>query len=71
MPVYIWKGRTMAGESQAGEVTFDRQEEAMDFLRKKRVMVTSIKEKSKGFATPNEAALVKRFETRLKALKGG
>jgi len=29
------------------------------------------KEKSKGFSTPNDAALVKRFETRLKALKGG
>lgn len=48
MPVFVWKGRTMAGESQAGEVTFDRQDEAMEFLRKKRIMVTSLKEKSKG-----------------------
>src|SRR5262245_1023560 len=52
MPVYVWKGRTMAGESQAGEVTFERQEEAVEFLRKKRIMVTSMKEKSKGFKLP-------------------
>ncbi len=48
MPVFVWKGRTMAGESQAGEVTFERQEEAIDFLRKKRILVTSLKEKSGG-----------------------
>jgi type IV pilus assembly protein PilC len=52
MPVYVWKGRTMAGESQAGEVSFERQEEAMDFLRKKRIMVTSMKEKSRGLKLP-------------------
>ncbi len=50
MPVYVWKGRTMAGETQAGEVTFDRQEEAVEFLRKKRVLVTSLKEKPKGLS---------------------
>ena len=32
MPTFVWKGRTMAGETQAGEVSFDRQEEALDFL---------------------------------------
>jgi type IV pilus assembly protein PilC len=52
MPVYVWKGRTMAGESQAGEVSFERQDEAMDFLRKKRIMVTSLKEKSRGITLP-------------------
>jgi type IV pilus assembly protein PilC len=54
MAVYVWKGRTMAGETQAGEVTFERQEEALDFLRKKRILVTSLKEKPKGikFALP-------------------
>ena len=49
MPTFVWKGRTMAGETQAGEVSFERQEEALDFLRKKRILVTSLKEKSKGF----------------------
>jgi len=49
MPTFVWKGRTMAGETQAGEVSFERQEEALDFLRKKRILVTSLKEKSRGF----------------------
>ena len=48
MPTFVWKGRTMAGETQAGEVSFERQEEALDFLRKKRILVTSLKEKSRG-----------------------
>jgi len=54
MAVFVWKGRTMAGETQAGEVSFERQEEALDFLRKKRILVTSLKEKPKGikFALP-------------------
>ena len=39
MPVFVWKGRTMAGESQAGELTFDRQEEAIDFLHSVKVKV--------------------------------
>jgi type IV pilus assembly protein PilC len=60
MPTFVWKGRTMAGESQAGEVSFDRQEEALDFLRKKRILVTSMKEKSKGlkFALPKGSGSV-------------
>ena len=53
MPTFVWKGRTMAGETQAGEVSFDRQEEALDFLRKKRILVTSLKEKSKGLKMPS------------------
>ena len=77
MPVYVWKGRTMAGESQAGEVTFERQEEAMDFLRKKRIMVTSMKEKSRGFklalpqsggvSTKDMAIFTRQFATMISA----
>src|SRR5258706_9274667 len=52
MPVYTWKGRTLAGESQAGEIEVARPEEAMEILRKKRVFVTSIKPKSSGFTLP-------------------
>src|SRR5437867_2011531 len=51
MPVYVWKGRTLAGEAQAGEIDVARAEEAMEILRKKRVFVTSIKPKG-GFALP-------------------
>ncbi len=59
MAVFVWKGRTMAGETQAGEVTFERQDEALDFLRKKRILVTSLKEKPKGFqlAMPQSAGV--------------
>src|SRR5437867_7276318 len=52
MPVYVWKGRTLAGEAQAGEIDVARAEEAMEILRKKRVFVTSIKPKGMGFALP-------------------
>ena len=77
MPVFVWKGRTMAGESQAGELTFERQEDAVDFLRKKRIMVTSLKEKSKGFqfampgagsvSTKEMAIFTRQFATMISA----
>ena len=53
MPVFIWKGRTVAGESQSGEIEVARQEEAIEQLRKKRILVTSVRPKSGGFRLPN------------------
>src|SRR6266571_6624795 len=53
MPTFIWKGRTLAGESQAGEIEVARQEEAIEQLRKKRILVTSIRPKAGGFKLPN------------------
>src|SRR5204863_7331269 len=41
----VWKGRTLAGEIQTGEVTTDSQDEALSALRKKRIIVTSVREK--------------------------
>jgi type IV pilus assembly protein PilC len=78
MPVFVWKGRTMAGETQAGEVNFERQEEALDFLRKKRILVTSLKEKSKGIkfeipkfggsvSTKDMAIFTRQFATMISA----
>ncbi len=52
MPVYTWKGRTLAGEAQAGEIEVGRQEEALEILRKKRVLVTSLRPKSGGITLP-------------------
>ncbi len=52
MPVYTWKGRTLAGEAQAGEIEVGRQEEALEILRKKRVLVTSLRPKSAGISLP-------------------
>src|SRR5216117_1214970 len=53
MPTFIWKGRTLAGETQAGEIEVARQEEAIEQLRKKRILVTSIRPKARGFKLPN------------------
>ena len=39
MPVFVWKGRTLAGESQTGEIEVARQEEVVDVLRKKKILV--------------------------------
>ena len=52
MPVFVWKGRTLAGETQAGEIEVARPEEAMEILRKKRVLVTSMKPKAAAFKMP-------------------
>jgi len=45
VPVYVWKGRNLGGEIQTGELTFDSQDEALSALRKKRIIVTSVREK--------------------------
>lgn len=52
MPVYVWKGRTLAGEAQSGEIEVARQEEALEILRKKKVLVTAMKPKG-GFKMPS------------------
>ena len=52
MTIYVWKGRTLAGEAQTGEIEVGRQEEALDILRKKRILVTSLNPKSAGLALP-------------------
>jgi type IV pilus assembly protein PilC len=52
MPTYVWKGRTAGGEAQAGELSLNSQGEALEVLRKKRIMVSSLKEKSRGFSMP-------------------
>jgi type IV pilus assembly protein PilC len=51
MPVYVWKGRTLAGEAQSGEIEVGRQEEALEILRKKKLLVTALKLKG-GFKMP-------------------
>jgi type IV pilus assembly protein PilC len=52
MPVYVWKGRTLAGEAQMGEIEVARQDEALDALRKRKILVTSLRPKSGGFTMP-------------------
>ncbi len=52
MAVFIWKGRTLAGEAQTGEIEVARQEEALELLRKRRILVTSLRPKSGGISVP-------------------
>ena len=52
MPVFVWKGRTLAGESQVGEIEVGRQEEALEILRKKKILITSLRPKAGGFTMP-------------------
>ena len=40
MPVFVWKGRSLAGEAQTGEIDVARQEDALELLRKKKIMIT-------------------------------
>jgi type IV pilus assembly protein PilC len=76
MPTYVWKGRSAGGEVQAGELTFNSQAEAMETLRKKRIMVSSLKEKSKslkipvfgtGVGTKDLAIFTRQFSTMISA----
>ncbi|HXJ71096.1 MAG TPA: type II secretion system F family protein, partial [Verrucomicrobiae bacterium] len=53
MAVFVWKGRTLAGEAQTGEIESGRQEEALEMLRKKRILVTSLRPKAGGMSMPN------------------
>ena len=52
MATFVWKGRTLAGEMQAGELEASRQEEAVELLRKKKIMVTSLQPKGGGLRLP-------------------
>jgi type IV pilus assembly protein PilC len=45
MPTYLWKGKTVSGDNQGGELSYESQEEALAYLRKKRILITSLVEK--------------------------
>jgi type IV pilus assembly protein PilC len=45
VPVYAYKGKSTSGEPQAGELTFSTRDEAVGYLRKKRIIATYIREK--------------------------
>src|SRR6185369_8015220 len=53
MATFVWKGRTLGGEMQSGELDAGRQEEAIEALRKRKILVTSLKSKGTGFKMPN------------------
>jgi type IV pilus assembly protein PilC len=74
----VWKGRTTGGEIQTGELTLDSQEEALVALRKKRIIVTSVREKKNdvkfelpkfgsGVSTRDLAIFTRQFATMINA----
>ena len=78
MPVYLWKGRTTGGEIQTGELTLDSQEEALAALRKRRIIITSVREKKadvkftmpsfgSGVSTRDLAIFTRQFATMINA----
>ena len=77
MATFVWKGKTIAGALQSGEATFDTQDEVVNYLRKKRIVITSIKEKPKniklGFglrkkvSTKDLAVFTRQFATMINA----
>jgi type IV pilus assembly protein PilC len=78
MPVFVWKGRTLAGETQAGEIEVNRQEEAIEMLRKRRILVTSVRPKGgggfqmpqlggSGVSTKDLAIFTRQFATMISA----
>jgi type IV pilus assembly protein PilC len=52
MATFVWKGRTLGGEMQAGELDAGKQEEAIELLRKRKILVTSLRPKGGGFQLP-------------------
>ena len=47
MPVYTYKARTVGGESQSGEVTASTEADVVGQLRRRRLVVVSVREKPK------------------------
>lgn len=44
---YVWKGRSPSGEILSGEYVTENKQELINYLRKRKIIVTSLKEKSK------------------------
>ena len=47
MPIYTYKARTVGGDSQAGEMTASTEADVVGQLRRRRLVVVSVKEKPK------------------------
>jgi len=52
MPIFIWKGRTPTGGLTSGELTADNQDKVIEALRKRNIIVTSVKEKPREIKLP-------------------
>lgn len=46
---YFWKGKSPNGEILSGEYAAERKEDLIGYLRKRKIIITSVREKSKEF----------------------
>jgi type IV pilus assembly protein PilC len=60
MREYIWRARTLGGEIQSGVVTARHERDVIGQLRRKRLIVMTIREKSKEVTLPTLGTGVKR-----------
>jgi type IV pilus assembly protein PilC len=73
MPSFVWKGRNLAGQTQSGVLTVDSREDVLAFLRKSRIIATSVREKQqdvkfklpmrKGVGSREMAVFTRQFAT--------
>lgn len=52
MAVYVWEGRTRAGEIVRGDIEAPNEATVMQKLRAQQILVLNIKERTKGFTLP-------------------
>ena len=45
---FIWKGRSPSGELLSGEYQAETKEDLVSHLRKRKIIITSMREKAKG-----------------------
>jgi len=74
---FVWKGRTPGGEVVGGEIAVNNRAEVLAALRKKRIVVTSVKQKPKeisiklpfgnGVGTKDLAIFTRQFATMINA----
>ncbi|MBZ0269020.1 type II secretion system F family protein [bacterium] len=77
MTTYLWRGRTTGGNNVSGELAVNSRSELLAQLRKKRIIVTSVKQKPKeisfklpfggGVGTKDLAIFTRQFATMINA----
>jgi type IV pilus assembly protein PilC len=75
MPVYTYKARTVGGETQSGEMTASTEADVVGLLRRRRLVVTQVKEKPKdikfsigrGIKTKDLVVFTRQFATMINA----
>jgi type IV pilus assembly protein PilC len=77
MATFVWNGKTVGGVAQSGELTFDTQDEVLNYLRKRKITITSVKEKPKDIkisfgvrkkvSTKDLAVFTRQFATMINA----